>query len=48
MEFVWIGFIWLIAMIIWFGRKWIKERRESMIISPEGMKKYEGKHKNDK
>ena len=45
MDFVWIGFIWLIAMIIWFGWKWIKERKERMKISPEGMKKYIGRHR---
>jgi len=45
MTFVWIGFIWAILMIIWFGFKWAKEKKESMIISPEGMKKYVGRHK---
>lgn len=40
---LWIAFIWVIAMIIIFGRKWAREKRE-MQISDEGMKKYRGKH----
>jgi preprotein translocase subunit SecG len=42
----WITFIWLIFCIIYFGRKWIKERKVNMQISEEGMKKYRGKHFN--
>ena len=42
---LWIVFLWLIAMIIIFGRKWIKEKRE-LKISDEGMKPYREKHFN--
>ena len=45
MVFVYIVFVWTIVMIIWFGFKWAKEKKESMTISPEGMKKYVGRHK---
>ena len=43
---LWITFIWLIFCIIWFGRKWVKERKADMQISEEGMKKYRSKHFN--
>ena len=44
MELVWIAFIWVVFCIIYFGLKWRKEKKERMIISPEGMKKYKGRH----
>jgi predicted negative regulator of RcsB-dependent stress response len=43
---LWITFIWLIFCIIWFGWKWVKERKVNMQISEEGMKKYRSKHFN--
>jgi len=43
---LWITFIWLIFCIIYFGRKWIKERKLDMQISEEGMKPYREKHFN--
>jgi len=46
MILAWIVFLWLIFCIVWFGWKWIKERRESMIISEGGMEKYREKHFN--
>jgi len=45
MILVWIIFIWLIAMIIYYTWKWRKEKKENMVISKEGMKKYEGRHR---
>jgi predicted negative regulator of RcsB-dependent stress response len=36
---VWIFFIWVIAMIIYFGWKWIKEKK-NMTISKAGIRKY--------
>ena len=44
MEFIWIGFIWVVVALIYFGSKWIKEKEASLQISDEGMKKYRGKH----
>ena len=46
MILAWITFLWVLFCIVWFGWKWIKERRESMIISEGGMEKYREKHFN--
>lgn len=32
MVFVWIIFIWIIAMIIYYGMKWGKEKRKERIF----------------
>ena len=47
---LWIVFIWVIFCIIYFGFKWIKEKRKEVnyIDIFESMKKNKGKHSNSK
>lgn len=40
MEFVWIIFTWVVLLIIYYTWKWGKEKKEKMIISRAGMRKY--------
>ena len=37
MVFVWIGFICLILALVYFGSKWIREKKGGTVISKEGM-----------
>ena len=46
MILAWIVFLWLLFCIVWFGWKWIEERKENMQVSDEGMKPYREKHFN--
>ena len=45
---LWIVFLWLIVSIIWFGRKYIKEKKSEInyINILKSMKKDKKKHSN--
>jgi len=40
MVFIYIGFVWLILMIAWNIYKGKKEKKQRIIVSKEGMRKY--------
>lgn len=44
MIFLWIGFIWLMVALGYFGFRHFKEKKARLQISKEGMKKYQGIH----